>query len=56
MKLAAAQGIAAEHRLALTDDQAAAIVNDPDLVEIVSLVTYGVDLIRAATSVALHQC
>lgn len=52
MKIAAVQNIAAAHDTFLTDNAVEAIVDDPDLRETVSLVTYAVDLLGRVKGIA----
>ena len=52
MKFATIRDIAAEHAVTLTDEEVDAIVDDPRLREVISLVTYGHDLLRRIKGIA----
>ena len=52
LKIAAVQAIAAGHDTALSDEDAAAIVDDPAMRETVALVAYGHDLLRRMQGIA----
>ncbi len=52
MKETTIRGIAAEHDVPLSDEEVIAMVEDPDLREPISLVTYGHDLLRRIKGIA----